>query len=56
MALGFYTKDARDEAVPEEYATGPYIRNQDEVSEFYELLDELIQEDEEEEERRKDKT
>lgn len=56
VALGFYTKDTRDEVVPEDYATGPYLRNQDEVSEFYELLDELIQEDEEEEDRRKDKT
>ena len=51
VALGFYAKDEEQSVVPEEYITGPYIRNQDEIADFYELLDDLIQEEDEEADR-----
>lgn len=52
LALGFYAKKTTDEIVPDEYKTGPYIRNGDKVVQIYEQLEDLIEEDEEEEEGR----
>ena len=43
------------QSIPEDFLTGPYIRTEDELNQFYELLDELIAEDDEEEEWRKQK-
>ena len=56
LALGFYAKTTPDEPVPEEFLTGPYTRNSGDVDNFYELLDELIAEDDEEEEWRRGNT
>lgn len=53
LALGFYAKLTLQQTVPEEFLTGPYIRKEDELDHLYELLDELIAEDDEEEEWRR---
>ena len=55
LALGFYAKELTHDEIPEELKAGPYIRNQDEVACFYELIDELIEEEEDEQERYKEK-
>ena len=55
LALGFYSKSTPQEPVPEDFLTGPYIKNDEELDVFYELLDELIAEDDEEEEWRTQK-
>ena len=56
LALGFYAKMTPQQSIPEDFLTGPYIRIEDELNQLYEILGELIAEDDEEEEWRRLKT